>query len=163
MKRRILTAALAALASTSSHAAQAQDACTIDGITIEVGALTAYPEAGFVEFQVTINNASGADIGGLIVEYEMTAPGRPSPLASDISQFTHTLDGGLLSGESTAMRDIISLSDHAANIIATSNAKNALSVSADITAMADAQMQPVGGGIDPFQLWSRTPSPITCQ
>lgn len=115
-----------------------------------------------IELQLTIENTGSYAIGGAIVNYTVTAPGRPSDLASGPSQFAHTLQGGLLGGEFTTLRDVISLSEHAANIVAGLADPEVITVEATVVGIADAEMRPIGGSSDPFQLWQDAPSSIRC-
>lgn len=137
--------------------------CVPDGLSAETAGLIVHADRFFAEFTLTLANKSTADLGGVIVEYRLTADNRPSSLAEGASQFAHTLDGGLLSGEETSMRDVLSLSEHAAGIIKSQSLHSALSLTATITAAADVEMRPIGNGFDPFQLWLTDVSPIPCE
>lgn len=135
-------------------------ACTPSGLTLSTANVQINADLDFAEFQTTIQNASDTDLGGLIVEYTLTSPGRPSPLAQEYSQFTHTLEGGLLSGETTTIRDVLPISGHASNIIKSQTPT--LSLDAQILLTADTELRPIGDGIDPFGLWKETRSPRPC-
>lgn len=144
-------------------ASQVDASCTPDGLAAEISDLTVHPDGQFAEFRLIINNQTAHDLGGAIIELTLTAKGRPSPLAESVSQLAHTLEGGLLAGETTSMREVISISEHAAGIIAAQVDEIELQLDASISAAADVALHPIGGGIDPFQLWSTEASPLRCR
>jgi hypothetical protein len=146
-----------------SIASPAFAGCVPEGLKARVSELVVHADAYFAEFQLGLDNQTANDLGGAIIEYTLTAKGRPSPLAEDVSQFAHTLEGGLLAGESTSMRDVISISEHAAGIIGAQGDAIELQLDVSISSVADTSLRPIGGGFDPFQLWLTEVSPQPCK
>jgi len=154
---RVFSLGLIALSASPCVADQVDDCIRSN---VEVIAASASVEVDAIGFDLTIRNGLSSDLGGAIVRYELWSADRPKALSAGYAQFSHTLGGGLLSGEAVTLREFIGLPDHTMEL---AQSASDLKIIVELENVADLEMHPFGTSYDPFALWKQDRSDQLCK
>jgi len=142
-----------------SVSANADDACVDNHISLTVENIRIEAD-DLVYYDLTITNDLDFPIGGLEVEHELWANNRPSALGSGYSQFSHTLGGGILAGETTKVTEYVSVYERE---VALARSAEQLEVKIKLLAVADIEGRLVGNGNDPYGEYRAPANDQTCK
>lgn len=153
--RELIIVCIAALIVGSPS--KAETTCDISKIVLKIQNPRVL--ANSVVFDLSIDNGLDIDLGGVLIEYTVSADDRPRPLHKWYSELAYDLGGGLLAGERTEFQDFVALYQREVKL---AEKAKILTVEGEILNAADADLFALTDASDVYGMWKSDTTKYLC-